>query len=146
MALLTDAENVDLVPEMLPPAEPNVEQGNSAAGGRGKRNKVAKGFWRHHDKDDWNDDSLLPIVDSFDGYRWLESVLCRQIFGSHQTRVGFQQIRGHVYTLHFLLTETQDSNNALLKSCRMALAYLISRIRCNNIHIGILLHLLEEIR
>jgi hypothetical protein len=38
---MTDAENVDLVPEMLLPAEPNVEQGNSAAGGHGKRNKVA---------------------------------------------------------------------------------------------------------
>jgi hypothetical protein len=60
LASLTDAENVDLVPEML-------EEGNSAAeGGRGKRNKVAnqqyQGFWRHHDKDDWNDDSLLPVV------------------------------------------------------------------------------------
>ena len=33
LASLTDAENVDLVPEMLPPAEPN--------GGRGKRNKIA---------------------------------------------------------------------------------------------------------
>jgi len=57
LASLTDAENVDLVPEML-------EQGNSAAeGGRGKRNKVAnkqyQGFWRHHDEDDWNDDSIV---------------------------------------------------------------------------------------
>jgi len=56
-ASLTDAKNVDLVPEMLP-------QGNSAAeGGRGKRNKVAnkqyQGFWQHHDKDDWNDDSIV---------------------------------------------------------------------------------------
>jgi hypothetical protein len=57
VALLTNAKNVDLVPEMLPLAEPDVEQRNSAAGGRGKRNKVAnkqyQRFWRHHDKNDW---------------------------------------------------------------------------------------------
>ena len=59
LASLTDAKNVDLVPEML-------EEGNSAAeDGGGKRNKVANKqyrFWRHHDKDDWNDDSLLLVV------------------------------------------------------------------------------------
>ena len=57
-ASLTDAENMDLVSEMLPPTEPN--------GGHGKRNKVVnkqyQGFWWHHDKDNWNDDSLLPFV------------------------------------------------------------------------------------
>ncbi len=66
---LSDAENVDLDPELVPPAEANVEAPKEEkapeGSGRGKRkkfaNKLYKGdaFWRHNDNDDWKDDSLL---------------------------------------------------------------------------------------
>ena len=67
---LTDAENVDLDPQ-VDAAESNFEnlkREMPEEGGRGKRRKMAnrlytgEAFWRHNDKDDWNDDSLLPTV------------------------------------------------------------------------------------
>lgn len=78
---LADAENADLDDEMLPQAEPNVEnpQMMKSEGivpgevGRGKRQKFAtrryngEAFWRHNDDDDWEDDSLLPTARWIDG-------------------------------------------------------------------------------
>ena len=65
---LSDAENVDLDLELVPPVEANVEEPKEEkvpkGSGRGKRknfaNKLYKGdaFWRHNDNDDWKDDSL----------------------------------------------------------------------------------------
>ena len=63
---LTDAENSDLGLEMLLPAEANVKPEKEGAPGRRKRKKFAnkqyQAFWRHHDDDDWKDDSVLPTV------------------------------------------------------------------------------------
>ena len=66
---LSDAENIDLDQELVPPAEANVEEPKEEklpkGSGRGKRkkfaNKLYKGdaFWRHNDNDDWKNDSLL---------------------------------------------------------------------------------------
>ncbi len=66
---LSDAENIDLDPELVLPAEANVEEPKEEklpkGSGRGKRkkfaNKLYKGdaFWRHNDNDDWKNDSLL---------------------------------------------------------------------------------------
>ena len=67
---LTDAENVDLDPQ-VDAAESNFENLKREMleeGGQGKRRKMANRlytgevFWRHNDKDDWNNDSLLPTV------------------------------------------------------------------------------------
>jgi hypothetical protein len=71
---VADAENADLDDEMLPQAEPNVENSQMVRSeviapgevGRGKRQKFVttryngEAFWRHNDNDDWEDDSLLP--------------------------------------------------------------------------------------
>lgn len=63
---LADAENVDLDSETAVELPEKAQELAPGAGSRGKRtkytNKLYSGgaFWRHNDKDDWKDDSLLP--------------------------------------------------------------------------------------
>lgn len=66
---LSDAENVDLDLELVPPAEANVEDPKEEkapeGSDRGKRKKFANklyngdAFWRHNDNDDWKDDCSM---------------------------------------------------------------------------------------
>ncbi len=67
LTFLTDTENLDLGPEMLPPAEPNVEPEKEGApenaGDCGKwkkfANKQYQAFWWHYNNDNWKNDSVV---------------------------------------------------------------------------------------